>query len=138
MPTVFVVDRGAMRGSSSLLEVAREAGFHTLPMADADMALAVLNAIRADLLLVDLRNAEADGSRLIDEVRRKDDLRRMPILAVGARAGRDDVPRLARRVGNGHVLVEGEYSHEELVHEIRKHLMKPAEPFADVSLEWTN
>src|SRR5215213_2551031 len=85
MPTVFVVDSGIMRGNS-LLHTVREAGFHTLPMSNADMALAVLNAIRADLLLIDLSNTETGGMRLIEEVRRNEHLRRMPILAIGAQA----------------------------------------------------
>lgn len=93
MPTVFVVDGGAARGVS-LLQAVRDAGIHMLPMADAEMALAVLNAIRADLLLIDLSSADTGGMRLIDAVRRNDQLRRMPILAVGARLSGDELRRI--------------------------------------------
>ena len=137
MPTVFVVDGGAMRGTE-LLRTVREAGYHTLPMSNADMALAVLNAIRADLLLIDLSRAETGGTRLIEEVRRDERLKQMPILAVGARADGDEFRRLKRRVGVGQVIAAGDYSQDELVHEIRKYLTKPGDPFLDVPLEWTN
>ena len=138
MPTVFVVDSGAMRGSS-LLQTVREAGYHTLPMANADMALAVLNAIRADLLLVDLSQAETGGSRLIEEVRRNDQLRRMPILAIGGDATAADFRRLKHRVGIGEVLADGEYTRAELVQEIQKYLAKPGDTYGDqTALEWTN
>ena len=137
MPTVFVVDSSAMRGNE-LLQTVRDAGYHTLPMSNADMALAVLNAIRADLLLIDLSSAETGGSRLIEEVRRNDQLKGMPILAVGARADGDDFRRLKRRVGIGAVIAEGEYSHDELVTEIRKYLVRPDAAFVDQPLEWTN
>ena len=137
MPTVFVVDSGAMRGTE-LLQTVRDAGYHTLPMSSADMALAVLNAIRADLLLIDLSNAAAGGSRLIEEVRRNELLKGMPILAVGARPDGEDFRRLKRRVGVGAVIAEGEYSHDDLVNEIRKYLAKPDESFASLPLEWTN
>jgi DNA-binding response OmpR family regulator len=137
MPTVFVVDSGAMRGNE-LLQTVREAGFHTLPMSNADMALAVLNAIRADLLLVDLSSAETGGARLIEEVRRNELLKGMPILAVGARPDAEDFRRLKRRVGVGAVIAEGEYSHDDLVNEIRKYLARPDESFTSLPLEWTN
>ena len=137
MPTVFVVDSGAMRGTK-LLQTARDAGYHTLPMSDADMALGVLNAIRADLLLIDLSSPETGGPRLIEEVRRNDQLKGMPILAVGARADGDDFRRLKRRVGIGAVIAEGEYSHDELVTEIRRYLVRPDAAFVAQPLEWTN
>jgi CheY-like chemotaxis protein len=138
MPTVFVVDSGAMRGTP-LIQSVREVGYHTLPMANADMALAVLNAIRADLLLVDLRDAQTGGPRLIEEIRRNERLRRMPILAVGGRADGEEIRRLRRRVGIGDVLTEGEFTHEELVREIRKYVACPATPLIDApALEWTN
>jgi CheY-like chemotaxis protein len=137
MPTVFVVDSGAMRGTE-LLQTVRDAGYHTLPMNNAEMALAVLNAIRADLLLIDLSSPETGGSRLIDEVRRNDQLKGMPILAVGARADGDDFRRLKRRVGIGAVIAEGDLSHDELVTEIRKYLVRPDSAFVDQPLEWTN
>ena len=138
MPTVFVVDGGAMRGTP-LLRAVREAGYHTLPMADADMALGVLHAIRADLLMIDLGDPRVGGPRLIEEVRRIENLRRMPILAVGAQPDSDDFRRLKRRVGIGQVLAEGEYTHDELVDEIHKFLARPTDPLAgSASLEWTN
>ena len=137
MPTVFVVDSGAVRGNE-LLRTVRDAGYHTLPMSNAEMALAVLNAIRADLLLIDLSSPDTGGSRLIEEVRRNDQLKGMPILAVGARADGDDFRRLKRRVGIGAVIAEGEYSHDELVTEIRKYLVRPDSAFMDQPLEWTN
>lgn len=138
MPTIFVVDSGVMRGTA-LLRTARHAGYHTLPMADADMALAGLHAIRADLLLVNLSDAKTGGSRLIEEVRRNADLQRMPILAVGAQPASEEFRRLERRVGIGHVLAEGEYSPDELVDEIHKFLAKPPDRSADdAALEWTN
>ena len=138
MPTVFVVDSGAMRGGTELLQTVRDAGYHTLPMSNAEMALAVLNAIRADLLLIDLSSPETGGSRLIDEVRRNDQLKQMPILAVGARADGDDFRRLKRRVGIGEVIAEGEYSHDGLLEEIRKYLARPLDAYRDQPLEWTN
>ena len=137
MPTIFVVNSGAMRGTP-LLQTVRDAGFHTLPMANADVALAVLNAIRADLLLVDLSDAQAGGARLIEEVRRKEDLRRMPILAVGARVQGDEYRRLERRVGIGHVLPEGEYSPDELVNEIRKYIARPLDARSEATFQFTN
>jgi DNA-binding response OmpR family regulator len=137
MPTIFVVDSGAMRGNP-LLQTVREAGYHTLPMSNADMGLAVLKAIRADLLLVDLSHAETGGARLIEEVRRNDCLKQMPIMAVGARASGEEFRRLQRRVGIGEVLAEGEYSNEGLIEEIRKYLARPGNAYRDLSLEWTN
>ena len=138
MPTVFVVDSGIMRGNS-LLQTVREAGFHTLPMSSADMALAVLNAIRADLLLIDLSNTETGGMRLIEEVRRNEHLRRMPILAIGAQAEGEEFRRLKRRIGIGDVLAEADSSHDELIQEIRKYLAKPSDALSDeAAFEWMN
>lgn len=137
MPTVFIVDSGAMRGTE-LLQTVRDAGYHTLPMSNAEMALAVLNAIRADLLLIDLSSPETGGPRLIDEVRRNDRLKGMPILAVGARADGADFRRLKRRVGIGAVIAEGDLSHDELVMEIQKYLARPDSGYVDRPLEWTN
>ncbi|HEV2294918.1 MAG TPA: hypothetical protein VGR35_13780 [Tepidisphaeraceae bacterium] len=108
-------------------------------MSDADMALAVLNAIRADLLLIDLSSAETGGSRLIEAVRRNDQLRGMPILAVGARPDAEEFRRLKRRVGIGNVIAEGAISHDDLVNEIRKYLTKTLDtPLNSQPLEWTN
>ena len=137
MPTVFVVDGGAMRGTP-LLRTVREAGYHTLPMANADMALAVLRAIRADLLLIDLRDAKVGGPRLIEEVRRNEELRQMPILAVGAQPGSEELRRLKRRVGIGHVLADGEYSPDELLVQMQKYLSRPADLAGGATMEWTN
>lgn len=130
MPTVFVVDGGAVRGVS-LLQAVRDAGIHMLPMADAEMALAVLNAIRADLLLIDLSSADTGGIRLIDAVRRNDQLRRMPILAVGARLSGDELRRIQRCIGLGDVIAEGAFSRDELVNQIRRYLARPFDAAMD-------
>jgi CheY-like chemotaxis protein len=130
MPTVFVVDSESM-GGAGLLERVQDAGFHTLPMSNADMALAVLKAIRADLLLVDVSHAETGGPRLIDEVRRNRLLRETPILAVGAQPDGEDFRRLERTLGIGHVLVGDEYSRAELLREIRKYLAAPVDTYFD-------
>lgn len=137
MPAIFVMDNRAMRGKP-LLQTACEAGFHALSMTDADMALAVLKAIRADLLLIDLSDPQTGGSRLIAEVRRKDDLRLMPILAVGARADGEEFCRLKRHVGIGHVLADGAYSQDDLVNEIRKYIATPLHARSDAAFQLTN
>ena len=139
MPTVFVVENHAGSRRRSLLQSVQEAGFHTLPMSDGEMALAVLLAIRADLLVVDVGDDRAGGSRLIEEVRRNAMLQKMPILAVGARASDDAFRRLSGSVGVGGVLAEGEYSEQELIHEVRKYLAKSASALpSDTSYQWTN
>jgi CheY-like chemotaxis protein len=139
MPTIFVVGSDNAQGVP-LLQTVRDAGYHTLPMSDADMALAVLHAIRADLLLVDLTRLEAGGRRLIDEVRRNEQLRFMPILAVGAQQGdAEEFRALKRRVGIGDVIAAGAYTHDGLVNEIRKYIAKPAAEYYDEhAVEWTN
>jgi CheY-like chemotaxis protein len=139
MPTVFVVESNAGPRRRSLLQSVQEAGFHTLPMTDCEMALAVLHAIRADLLVVDVTDESAGGSRLIAQIRQNEMLRQMPILAVGACGTDDTFRQLSRSVGVGGVLADGAYSEQELIHEVRKYLAKAVSPLpSGTSYQWTN
>jgi DNA-binding response OmpR family regulator len=139
MPTVFVIESGKVGRTPTLLEAVQEAGFHALPMSDGQMALAVLHAIRADLLVVDVADTRAGGPELIEQVRRNEMLRQMPILAVGVPPDdQEGFRRLTRSVGTGGVLAAGAYSEEELIDQVRKYLNRAASPLsAETAFGWT-
>ena len=119
MPTVFVVNSNA-KTTNALTQMLRQAGFHTLSMTDAEMTMAVLRAIRADLIMVDLSRPQTHGAELIDKLRRDRMWTSLPIVAIGARV-EADCRLLRRRVGVGEVLTEDDSSPNVLLTQVRKY-----------------
>jgi DNA-binding response OmpR family regulator len=99
--------------------VLRDAGFHTLSMTDAEMTLAVLRAIRADLFMVDLSRPQTQGQDLIEKLRLDPLWAHVPIIATGARA-EVDWRSLRRRIGIGEVLTDRDAAATNLIGEVRR------------------
>ena len=117
MPTVFIVnsDMGHAELTTQLL---RDAGFHTLAMTDASMTMAVLNAIRADLFMVDLSRPQTHGAELIERLRRDEQWADVPIIATGARAGETIV--LRGKLGIGEIFTDREALPGAVLDEVRR------------------
>jgi hypothetical protein len=79
------------------------AGFFTMPASDAEIALAILNAVRADGFVIDVGNtaaaAAASGERLIEQLDGSERWRDVPIVVTGA-----DPAQCARLSNRGRIV----------------------------------
>src|SRR5688500_12481745 len=117
MPTVFIVDSDLAR-ADLMTQLLRDAGFHTLSMTDASMTMAVLNAIRADLFMVDLSRPQTQGAELIERLRRDEQWADVPSIATGARAAETIV--LRGKLGIGEVFTDREASPGAVLDGVRR------------------
>jgi CheY-like chemotaxis protein len=138
MPTVFIVNSDLGR-ADAMTQLLRDAGFHTLTMTDSAMTLAVLNAIRADLFIVDLSRPQTRGAELIDRLRGDEQWARVPVIATGVRVSETVV--LSGRVGVGKVLSEEDASPTVVLTEVRRYTV-PLRALRDHALRgargWAN
>jgi PAS domain S-box-containing protein len=115
-PVLVVEDDAAMR--EVLRRALEKEGWAVREAANGREALACMAEGRPELILLDLMMPEMDGFQFVDEVRRHQDWRSIPIVVVTAM---DLTPDDRRRL-NGYVeqiLHKGVYSRERLLCEIR-------------------
>jgi PAS domain S-box-containing protein len=115
-PVLVVEDDATMR--EVLRHTLAKEGWAVRQAGNGREALACMAEERPELILLDLMMPEMDGFQFVDEVRKHQDWRSIPIVVVTAR---DLTPDDHRRL-NGYVeqiLQKGVYSRELLLHEIR-------------------
>lgn len=82
-PLVLIVD-DSDKNRKLAREVLRAAGFETLEAARGDEAIAVAAKHRPDLILLDLRLPDMDGTDVARKLRSGAETRRIPVVALSA------------------------------------------------------
>jgi DNA-binding response OmpR family regulator len=119
MPTICLVGHPA---KGRLTGVLQAAGYYSLSRKDADRALIVLSAVRADVFVIDVGNPTVGGERLLERLRAVNAGRRIPVFLTGARYAQ--YQQLAQRVGVGDVMLVGEGSANRVLARVRQLLRK--------------
>jgi len=83
VPLVLIVD-DSDKNRKLAREVLRAAGFETLEAARGDEAIAVAAKRRPDLILLDLRLPDMDGTDVARKLRSGAETRRIPVVALSA------------------------------------------------------
>jgi DNA-binding NarL/FixJ family response regulator len=84
----------------------RDCGFFVLTAATADVALAMLSAVRADAFIINVGEPSVAGERLIEQLGTAAPWRQLPIVVTGANAAQH--ARWAQRATVGEVIPEGD------------------------------
>jgi CheY-like chemotaxis protein len=115
-PVLIVEDDEAMR--SMLGRRLEKEKWTVIEAANGRTALDQMRKIRPELILLDLMMPEMDGFQFLDEVRRLEEWRSIPIIVVTAKElTPEDRQRLNGSVER--ILQKGAYSREELIGEVR-------------------
>ncbi|MBB4087161.1 response regulator [Sphingomonas carotinifaciens] len=75
-------------------DLLRAHDFVAEPVRDGREAVARARAVRPDLIIMDIQMPHVTGYDLILELKADEDLRRIPVMAVTAYAGREDEERI--------------------------------------------
>ena len=75
-------------------DLLRVHGFVAEPVRDGREAVARAREVQPDLIIMDIQMPHVTGYELILELKADEDLRRIPVMAVTAYAGRDDEDRI--------------------------------------------
>ena len=89
--TVLVVD-DEPNVRDYLAQILRDAGFNVLTAADGDKALEIIHARKPDFISLDLVMPKKSGHKLLYELRKDNELSRIPVVIVTAHA-RDELGR---------------------------------------------
>ncbi len=125
-PYILVVedDEETRRMLSRQLE--RE-GWAVRETANGQAALSAISALQPGLILLDLMMPEMDGFEFLDELRKRDEWHRIPVVVLTAKdITEEDHRRLNGRVEQ--VFQKGSYSREELLREVRDLVAARTEP----------
>ena len=118
METLFLVRDPSKQGLTNAVQRAR---YYTVCAPDADTALNLLGALRANLFIIDVGPAVI-GERALERLRALRDYRHTPVILIGAR--RAQYRQLARRVGVGEVMLAGEDGADHLLPRVRQLLLE--------------
>ena len=77
-------------------------GFEVEPLADGAEVLDRARAFAPDLVIMDIQLPRISGLELIEALKRDDDLRHIPVLAVTAYAGKGDEDRIREAGAEGY------------------------------------
>ncbi len=88
-------------------DLLRVHGFIAEPVRDGREAVARAREVQPDLIIMDIQMPHVTGYELILELKADEELRRIPVMAVTAYAGRDDEDRIPRG-GSGFVRVQAD------------------------------
>jgi signal transduction histidine kinase/CheY-like chemotaxis protein len=114
-----------------LRRAAEKHGWEVVEAENGRVGLERVAAQRPGVILLDLTMPEMDGFTFIEELRRRPDCRRVPVIVVTAK----DLTEEDRRRLNGHViqiLQKGGYSTAELLEEVHKALGSVADLAKDI------
>ena len=103
----------------------QSAGYTALKAADGKAALAVIRAKRPDLVLLDLAMPELDGMSVLTEMRADPALATIPVIMLTALSDKVQVLQAAS-LGVRDYLLKSQFSLQDLLQRVKKHLTKPA------------
>jgi two-component system cell cycle response regulator DivK len=75
-------------------DVLRANGFEVEPVSDGEQALETARRVSPDLVIMDIQLPNVSGVDLIEQAKRDEQLRDIPVLAVTAYAGKGDEERI--------------------------------------------
>ena len=90
---VLVVEDNALN-LKLFCDLLRVHGFIAEPVRDGREAVAYARAFQPDLIIMDIQMPHVTGYELILELKADEELRRIPVMAVTAYAGREDEDRI--------------------------------------------
>lgn len=115
-PVLLVEDDPVMR--EMLQRRLEKEGWKVIEAENGRVALGRMAQSRPDLILLDLMMPEMDGFQFLDEIRKREDWRSIPVIVVTAKElSAEDRQRLNGSVEK--ILQKGAYSREELIREVR-------------------
>ncbi|MGH7817849.1 MAG: response regulator, partial [Candidatus Binatia bacterium] len=115
-PVLIVEDDEAMR--SMLVRRLEKEKWTVIEATNGRTALEQMQKLRPELILLDLMMPEMDGFHFLDEVRKREEWRSIPIVVVTAKElTAEDRKRLNGSVEK--ILQKGAYSREALIDEVR-------------------
>lgn len=101
-PLVLIVD-DSEKNRKLAREVLRAAGFRTVEAARGDEAIAVAARRRPDVILLDLRLPDMDGTDVARELRRGAETGRIPVVALSASPSAGGSNRLLKMGFDGYI-----------------------------------
>ena len=119
METLFLVRDPSKQG---LTNAVQGAGYYTVCAPDADTALTLVGALRANLFIIDVGDPAVIGERALERLRALRNYRHTPVILIGAR--RAQYQQLARRVGVGEVMLAGEDGEDHLLPRVGQLLLE--------------
>ena len=99
---VLVVEDNELN-SKLFCDLLRAHEFDVEPVRDGREAIARARAFAPDLVIMDIQLPHVTGYELIVQLKRDEALRRVPVMAVTAYAGRDDEERIRAAGANAYV-----------------------------------
>jgi CheY-like chemotaxis protein/HD-like signal output (HDOD) protein len=123
MSTILVVDDMAIFRDPIALSL-QAAGYQVLKAADGKEALASLRAQRPDLVLLDVAMPGLDGMSVLAEMRNDPALASIPVIMLTALSDKAQVLQAASH-GVRDYLLKSQFSLQDLLQRVKKHLAKP-------------
>lgn len=94
-------------------------GFELQVAKDGDEALEALKSFKPDVILLDLVMPRRDGFSTLEEIKKQDDLKNIPVIITSNLAQKDDIDRV-RTLGAADVITKSDMSLEDLVKRVTK------------------
>ena len=123
MTTVLLVDDDVMTRRLMSRVFGRE-GYVPIEAGDGSEALAVLETLLPDLILLDLGMPRVDGLELLEHLRDRMSWRRVPVLVLSGTADSEAADRV-RALGAIHFLHKASFSLHEMMQHVRRVTASP-------------
>ena len=94
-------------------------GFDLQVAKDGDEALETLKSFKPDIILLDLVMPRRDGFSTLEEIKKQDDLKQIPVIVTSNLAQKEDIDRV-RALGANDVITKSDMSLEDLVKRVNK------------------
>jgi DNA-binding response OmpR family regulator len=99
----------------------KQENIETISAADGEEGFKKISSEKPDLVLLDLMLPKKDGFWVLDEVRKKDDLKNIPIFVL-SNLGQEQDKEKAIKLGARDYLVKADISIKEVVDKVKKTL----------------
>lgn len=100
-----------------------DGGYVVHPAVDGEEAIRVLQAVKPDLVLLDLILPKKNGFEVLQEIRKNDILKTIPVVVLSNLSSGSDVEQ-AQKIGIEGYLTKSNVSLVNLLDEVRKYLYK--------------
>ncbi len=119
---------------SLLATVLQDQGYYVVPVDNGERALAVLQQVRATLLIMDLGLTGMDGNEVIRQVRADERTRDVPVMVLSARvplAGNGSKPRTSR-------IIKKPFQIDQVLAEVERIIGKAGDGSLELSTLWAS